>query len=311
VNLRPRQSTHVYRERVNRVIDYIKDHLAEPLPIDKLARLAHFSPFHFHRIFRSIVGEPLHACVKRLRLERAIQHILYGPTATLTEIALGSGFASSSDFSRVFKQAYGFIPSRCSRERLLEDSKIRQDLFANVGYGFGKLPAGNPDRFRVRLVDRPVQGVAYVRVIGAFNADKALAGFDRLMNWGRRHALLPGATLIGMSRDHPESTPVQKYQLDWCLVVPPGLAAGGEMSFAEIPANRFAVVRSAGDVHKEGRAWRHLYESWLPASGYQPTNDPSMGVYRRTPLELDWERYDLDCCLPVRRLHPDRWSRRP
>ena len=36
--MRPRQSTHIYRERVNRVIDYIKDHLAEPLPIDKLAR---------------------------------------------------------------------------------------------------------------------------------------------------------------------------------------------------------------------------------------------------------------------------------
>ena len=79
--MRPRQSTHIYRERVNRVIDYIKDHLAEPLPIDKLARLAHFSPFHFHRIFRSIAGEPLHACVKRLRLEGAIQHILYGPAA--------------------------------------------------------------------------------------------------------------------------------------------------------------------------------------------------------------------------------------
>jgi AraC family transcriptional regulator len=59
--MRPRQSTHIYRERVNRVIDYIKDHLAEPLPTDKLARLAHFSPFHFHRILRSIVGEPLHA----------------------------------------------------------------------------------------------------------------------------------------------------------------------------------------------------------------------------------------------------------
>jgi AraC family transcriptional regulator len=309
--MRPRQSTHIYQKRVNRVIDYIKDHLTEPLPIGKLARLAHFSPFHFHRIFRAIVGEPLHACVIRLRLEKAIQLILYGPSATLTEVALASGFASSSDFSRAFKQAYGFSPRHCSRERLLEDSKIRQDLFANAGYGFGKLPAGNPDRFRVRLLDRPVQLVAYVRVIGAFSRDKVRAGFDRLMNWGRRRALLPGATLIGMSRDHPESTPMQKYQLDWCLVVPPGLDRGDEVSFAEIPANRFAVVRSAGDVHKEGRAWRHLYQSWLPASGYQPTNDPSMGVYRRTPLELDWERYDLDCCLPVRRLRADRWSRRP
>ena len=79
--MRSRQLTHIYRERVNPVINYIKDHLAEPLPIDKLARLAHFSPFHFHRIFRSIIGEPLHACVKRLRLVRAIQHKLYALAA--------------------------------------------------------------------------------------------------------------------------------------------------------------------------------------------------------------------------------------
>jgi hypothetical protein len=38
--MRPRQLTHIYRERVNPIINYIKDRLAEPLPIDKLARLA-------------------------------------------------------------------------------------------------------------------------------------------------------------------------------------------------------------------------------------------------------------------------------
>src|SRR5262245_5510435 len=237
VSMRPRQSTHIYQGRVNRVIDYIRDHLTEPLPVGRLARLAHFSPFHFHRIFRAIAGEPLHACVKRLRLERAIRHILYGPTATLSETALASGFASSSDFSRAFKQAYGFSPRHCSRERLLEDSKIRQDLFANVGYGFGKLPAGNPDRFRVQLVDRPAQNVAYVRVIGAFSANKVRAGFDQLMNWGRGRGLLPGATLIGMSRDNPDITPMKKFQFDWCLVVPPGLEADRKMSFGQIPAN--------------------------------------------------------------------------
>jgi hypothetical protein len=42
-------------------------------PIDHHARRCTFAA-----IFRSIVGEPLHTCVKRLGLERAIQHILYG-----------------------------------------------------------------------------------------------------------------------------------------------------------------------------------------------------------------------------------------
>lgn len=148
-------------------------------------------------------------------------------------------------------------------------------------------------------MDRPAQNVAYVRVIGAFSADKVRAGFDRLMSWGRSRGLLPGATLIGMSRDNPEITPMSKFQFDWCLVVPPELERDGEMSFGEIPASRFAVVRSAGDMHKEDRAWQYLFHSWLPTSGYRPTNDPGMEVYRRTPLDLGWKTFDLDCALPV------------
>jgi AraC family transcriptional regulator len=132
-----RNSTRVYRRRINRIIDYIKDHLTERLPIERLARVAHFSPFHFHRVFRSIVGEPLHAYIRRLRLEQAVFRMQHGPKTTLTTIALQTGFASSSDFSRTFKQLYGFSPRRFSREWLLQESKIRQDLLPNAGYGFG------------------------------------------------------------------------------------------------------------------------------------------------------------------------------
>jgi DNA gyrase inhibitor GyrI len=76
------------------------------------------------------------------------------------------------------------------------------------------------------------------------------------------------------------------------------------MSFGVIPANRFAVVRCAGDIYKEERAWRHLFQTWLPGSGYEPTDDANMGVYRRMPVELSWDAFDIDCCLPVR---PLRW----
>src|SRR5687767_14432628 len=89
--MRPRESTHIYQRRVDRVIDYIKDHLTEPLSIAELARLAHFSPFHFHRIFRSMVGETLHAFVRRMRLQHAVYRMQYGPKAKLTAIALEAG----------------------------------------------------------------------------------------------------------------------------------------------------------------------------------------------------------------------------
>ena len=48
-----------YIDRVNRVVDHVLAHLAEPLRLADLAEVAHFSPFHFHRIFSAMVGETI------------------------------------------------------------------------------------------------------------------------------------------------------------------------------------------------------------------------------------------------------------
>jgi AraC-like DNA-binding protein len=96
-----------------------------------------------------------------LQLEQAVFRMQHGPTATLTTITLQLGFTSSSDFSRAFRQAYGVSQRHFSRDWFLQESKIRQDLLANAGYGFGKLPdRRNPDRFRVRLVEHLAQRIA-------------------------------------------------------------------------------------------------------------------------------------------------------
>ena len=52
-----RASRLEYARRVNRVVDHVREHLAEELSLAVLARLAAFSPFHFHRIFRAVTGE--------------------------------------------------------------------------------------------------------------------------------------------------------------------------------------------------------------------------------------------------------------
>ena len=60
-----------YERRVNRVVDYIEAHLSDELPLEKLAAVAAFSPFHFHRVFAAITGETLSDFIRRIRLERA------------------------------------------------------------------------------------------------------------------------------------------------------------------------------------------------------------------------------------------------
>ena len=75
-----------YTARLNRVINYIDEHLDEPLSLQELAQVAAFSPFHFHRIFKALTGETLGAFVWRLRLERAANLLLWQPTTRVTDL---------------------------------------------------------------------------------------------------------------------------------------------------------------------------------------------------------------------------------
>ena len=100
-------TTATYVQRVNLAIDHIVGHLDEPLRLRDLSRVAMLSPFHFHRVFQALVGSTPADFVKRLRLEKALTLMSRTRSRSLTTIALGCGFSSSSDFSRCFKQRFG------------------------------------------------------------------------------------------------------------------------------------------------------------------------------------------------------------
>jgi len=65
-----------YIHRINRVIDYIEKNLDQDLGLEKLSEVAHFSPFHFHRIFSAFMGETLNGFIRRIRVEKAASMLL-------------------------------------------------------------------------------------------------------------------------------------------------------------------------------------------------------------------------------------------
>ena len=66
-----RRSQAEYNRRMHAVVDYIDRHLDQKLDLAALADVASFSPFHFHRLFRALMGEALGDYVRRRRLEIA------------------------------------------------------------------------------------------------------------------------------------------------------------------------------------------------------------------------------------------------
>ncbi len=113
----PKLANLDYVDRVNRAVDHVTRNLDQPLRLEEVAKAACFSSYHFHRIFRALMGETLAAFVKRVRLERSVYLLSHRNGASLTEIALACGFSSSSDFSRSFRAQYGAAPSRFDIEQ--------------------------------------------------------------------------------------------------------------------------------------------------------------------------------------------------
>lgn len=89
--------TPTYQQRIGLVLRHIEQNLDSRPDLDELARIACFSPYHFHRIFSAMVGESVAAYVRRLLLERAAMQLGHSPES-VTQIALGAGYESVDAF---------------------------------------------------------------------------------------------------------------------------------------------------------------------------------------------------------------------
>lgn len=95
---------------LRRVIEHIERHLATPLPLCELAKVAGLSGCHFARAFKQSTGDTPHRFVTVRRIERA-KALLRNCDRTMADIALEVGFSDQSHFTRRFLAAVGNTPS--------------------------------------------------------------------------------------------------------------------------------------------------------------------------------------------------------
>jgi AraC family transcriptional regulator len=320
-----------YEERVNRVLDYITQHLDGDLSLNKLARVSHFSNFHFHRIFQGITGETVNSFVRRARLERAAQLMKAAPGRRITDIALDVGFPGLAEFSRAFKAHFGITASSWDRRAPLEKSKICKAPGELVLYSLEELEHQKKAlglRVRIGKLDRC--RYVYVRIFDAFGNERVMDAYQSLVNWlAQRQTDLNDVVMIGMSQDDPTITPSEKYRYDLGVAFPKSAEDQGivgeilksrrragrrllmpnraeceslGLTVRDFEAESVAVLHCVGDISVVSYAWQYLFRIWLPASGYQPANTHGFEVFVRTPEEIGWETFDLYGCLPIVRL---------
>ncbi len=95
--------------------DMLRETGDRPLPIEKVAREAAMSPFHFIRRFQSVFGETPHQFRIRCRLDRA-KYLLAVSDYSVTDVCMEVGFTSLGTFSDLFSRRVGTAPSAYRRQ---------------------------------------------------------------------------------------------------------------------------------------------------------------------------------------------------
>lgn len=306
-----------YVARINRVVDHIQDHLQEELTLESLARIACFSPYHFHRIFRSIVGEPLHQFIKRVRLERAASHLIWAPQRPITEIALDAGFASPAAFARAFRDRFGMSASEYRTEQESKNGQAMRkpgnagaqvEIYVDPGAWAPKwrvIMQEKNNEVNVEVKELPERTIAYLRHTGPYQGNAELFGrlFGQLAQWaGPRGLLGPQTQFLSVYHDDPATTEPEKLRLTCALVVPPDTDVQGEIGKSTVLAGRYAVGHFELSTEEFTTAWDTMYADWLPASGYQPDDRPPMELYLNDASQHPEKKHIVEICVPVKPL---------
>jgi AraC family transcriptional regulator len=294
------EAKNEYAQRIDRVIDYIRENLDRSVKLEELAKVACFSEFHFHRIFSAVSGETVNTFTNRLRLEKAARLLRYSDQS-VTDIALECGFSSSATFSRAFRSGYETSPSEFRKGGEIKKSKICKELYPQEEYGLAMSAEEKKTAFPVKLMDIPEREIAYIRVTNAFEMDRVLAALKTMIEWAKSGGIFSQGILFGMSADDPHVTPKHLYRYEVCLASASPFQCIAGMSRLKMPAMRYAVVTVSGDIHKVATAWDYLYRDWLIHSAYEPEHAPALEVFLDKESAMDWSHFALELCLPIRK----------
>ena len=293
-------TTKTYQERILNVLVHIQGHLDDALCLEDLAKVARFSPYHFHRIFRGMVGESVMEHIRRLRLERAAIRLKHVDTP-VTRIAFDAGFETHEAFTRAFRSMFDRSPS--------EFRKQHQDIsVVEAPSGVHFAPDGVLTNFEpvqmggtsmnVRVEKLNKMKVAFMRHTGPYDAVGST--WTRFMGWaGQRGLLRPNTTILGMSHDDPAVTPPEHQRHDACLRVDDTFQGEGEIGVQEVGGGEYAVITHHGPYHKMNDSYEQLCGGWLPTSGRELRSSPALEFYRNSPYDTPPEKLVTDIYMPL------------
>ena len=135
----------------------------------------------------------------------------------------------------------------------------------------------------VEIREMPDLRVAAVRHTGPYN--QSPVAFEQLGKIAGPAGLVqPGAAMLAIYHDDPETTAQDQLRSEAGIVVPEDVRLPNELVEEHIPAGKYACTVHVGPYEKLGDTWARFMGEWLPASGHRVGSGASFEIYRNTPM---------------------------
>jgi AraC family transcriptional regulator len=279
---------------VRRVLKHISTNPNDVPSVAQLSRVACVAPFHFHRVFRQMVGEPIGRYIRALRLDYSLYQILFSKD-TIIQIALQAGYQSHEAYTRAFERCFGVAPSTL-RIKCGSNLPAGEESIATLRVPFASAkPRLRSVAFRTTWL--PQRSVLFHTHFGAYA--------DVPEFWKKFRSQLTAAGLslkeaepIGILYDDPVRCARVRY--DACVAVPESFSGGAGLGIQVLPGINTICTEHRGDYPLSFYTCIRSMNSWTMSGDNRRPALPCYELYRKMPFLSASEDVYLEVCTELK-----------
>lgn len=280
-----------YLVSINKAIAFIESNWTIDIQLKDIAAQASISPYHFHRVFKSLTGDTTKEFLTRLRLEKAALKLKHSQN-DIGQIAFDCGYQNHETFTRAFKDYFGLSPLEY-RNSIAELTVNKQIEYGKANINLNTLNVQGPI---IKTI--PDLHLAYIRHTGSYN--KVGSSFQKLMFWAATHLVLKLKPItIGIVHDNPDLTEEQNIRFDACVLLSKEIKPNGEIGYKKIEGGKFAVFTYKGAYEGFYPVYDYIYNVCLFDNKFDLADKPALEWYIKSPPFYKPENFVTDFYIPI------------
>jgi len=286
------------RHRITKALRFIQAHFDstpdQELTVQAIAKAAHFSEFHFQRLFSAYMGESVFRYVQSRRMEKAAQLLLESKDARVLEVGQEVGFSSHSAFSRTFRQHFQVSPSTfrkqgCPPTLQSPPLLVHHPLQPPSSEGlFSSIQKLDDQYFFYQKSVGTIDGTFFIE-----HSEEPRAFFIELYREGFRH-------FISGFPNSPTRLDDPKAEIWFGVRTPEATPTPSAEHFqTTLPEGRWATFLHIGDHKHLFQTWNWIYRGWFPGSGQQLRDTMPFEQYISSPHDTPTTELQTKIYIPI------------